>query len=71
MTKTLILIAILLITLYLYWKYYHKNLPQKENKATQTDANSFSDSLGNDYTIERPILSRKDQRKVKKQHKDD
>jgi hypothetical protein len=70
MTKTLILITILVAILYLYWKYYHKELPKKENKTTQTDATSFTDNLGNDYTIERPILSHKEKRKLKRNDKD-
>lgn len=69
MTKYLI-IVIILIALYLYWKYYHKTTKDKKNKSTQTDANSFSDSLGNDYTIQRPVLSHKQKRKLKKKDND-
>jgi len=71
MTKYLI-ITLILVAITLYWKYHHRPEIPKQTKSTQTDANSFSDSLGNDYTIEeRPILSHKEKRKLKKQNKDD
>jgi hypothetical protein len=69
MTKTLIIICLIICLIYYYYRQQQSKKTSTDNKATQTDATSFSDSLGNDYTIEKPILSRKDKRKLKK--KDD